>query len=329
MSSGGASNGGAGGTANSGTTNSGAASGGSADHAGTGGDASSAAESGGATSGNAGASGAAGSGGGGEAPVSCDLQHAKGAETLMFEAAGRMRKVRLFVPQVYDGKARLPLMLNLHGSSDNADSFAQSSGMEQLADAEGFLVAGLEAVAGTWNTPPADGLPDDVGYARATIDEIAERLCVDRKRVYASGFSGGGRTSSQLGCELAGKIAAIGPVAGVRFPGPCAGRSVPVISIHGLSDTTNAYAGEGPDHPRWNESVEDAVLGWATKNGCDLTRQVDDPPGVLSIYSYGQCQDDAEVKLIRMDGVAHTYPTETPLNAAKTVWDFVKARHLP
>jgi polyhydroxybutyrate depolymerase len=104
---------------------------------------------------------------------------------------------------------------------------------------------------------------------------------------------------------------------------------MPVITIHGLNDATNAYAGEGPDHPRWNESVEDAVLGWATKNGCNLTRQVDDPPGALSTFSYAQCQDQADVQLIRMDGVEHAYPTGTPLDTAKTVWSFLEAHHLP
>ncbi len=54
--------------------------------------------------------------------------------------------------------------------------------------------------------------------------------------------------SSQLGCELPDVITGIGPVAGVRFPAPCPGRAVPVITIHGLADTTNAYAGEGPTH---------------------------------------------------------------------------------
>jgi len=99
---------------------------------------------------------------------------------------------------------------------------------------------------------------------------------------------------------------------------------VPVIAIHGLADSTNQYAGEGPGHPRWSESVEDAVLGWATKNGCSLTKQVDDPPGALSTYTYRQCQESATVKLIRMDGVEHAYPTGTPLHAAKEVWSFVK-----
>jgi polyhydroxybutyrate depolymerase len=269
--------------------------------------------------------GSGGSAGASGASAACNLPRAKGVQQLSLMSSGIARKVRLFVPSKYDGQARLPLVLNLHGSTDNADNFASSSQMEQVAEAEGFAVAGLEAVAGQWNVPPADNLPDDVKYASDAIDLAAATLCIDSARVYASGFSGGGRMSSQLGCELPDKITAIGPVAGVRWPAPCAGRPVPVITIHGLIDTTNAYAGEGPSHPRWNESVEDAVLGWATKNGCSLARQTDDPPGPLSTYSYGQCKQDAAVKLVRMDAVAHAYPTGTPLHAAKEVWGFLKA----
>lgn len=270
------------------------------------------------------ASSAGGAGSGGTIPA-CNLPHSKGVQQLSLRSSGMTRKVRLFVPSRYDGQARLPLVLNLHGSTDNADNFASSSQMEQVAETEGFAVAGLEAVAGQWNVPPADNLPDDVKYASDAIDLAAITLCIDSARVYVSGFSGGGRMSSQLGCELPDKITAIGPVAGVRWPAPCPGRAVPVITIHGLDDTTNAYAGEGPSHPRWNESVEDAVLGWATKNGCSLARQTDDPPGPLSTYSYGQCNQNATVTLVRMDGVAHAYPTGTPLHAAKEVWSFLKA----
>jgi polyhydroxybutyrate depolymerase len=265
------------------------------------------------------------SGGAGAAPLACNTAHAKGVAQLSLMSGGVLRKVRLFVPSAYDGQTRLPLVLNLHGSTDNADNFATSSQMEQVAESEGFAVAGLEAVAGQWNVPPADDLPDDVAYAAGAIDLVASALCIDLTRVYASGFSGGGRMSSRLGCLLSDKITAIGPVAGVRFPAPCPGRPVPVITIHGLADTTNAYAGEGPAHPRWDESVEQAVLGWATKNGCSPTRQVDDPPGPLSTYTYGECQKNATVELVRMDGVEHAYPTGSPLHAAKKIWSFVKA----
>jgi polyhydroxybutyrate depolymerase len=172
-------------------------------------------------------------------------------------------------------------------------------------------------------------MPDEVVYASDAIDKVASLVCVDERRVYASGFSGGGRTSSQIGCQLPDRIAAIAPVAGVRWPAPCPGRPVPVITIHGLADSTNIYAGEGPGHPRWDESVEDAILGWATKNGCNTTRVEEDPPGPVSIYSYGQCQDDAAVKLIRMDDVEHVYPTGTPIDTAEEVWSFLKTYSLP
>ncbi|HVY28963.1 MAG TPA: PHB depolymerase family esterase [Polyangiaceae bacterium] len=272
--------------------------------------------------------GNAGSGGGSTAPA-CTLTHAQGVTQLTLMSGGLQRKVRLFVPKTYDGATRLPLLLNLHGSSDNADNFAKSSQMEQVADNEGFVVAGLEAVAGQWNVPPADGAPDDVKYGSEAIDLVASQVCIDTARVYASGFSGGGRMSSRLGCLLPEKITAIGPVAGVRWPAPCTGRPLPVIAIHGLGDTTNAYAGEGPEHPRWNESVEEAVLGWATKDGCNPKPTVDDPPGPISVYSYGQCQGGVSVKLMRMDGVDHAYPTGTPLHAAREVWGFVKAFSMP
>jgi polyhydroxybutyrate depolymerase len=279
--------------------------------------------SGGASSAGAGTAGSAG------APAACSLAHEKGVAELTLTSGGLLRKVRLFVPSAYDGTKRLPLMLNLHGSSDNADNWAKSSQMEQVAESEGFVVGGLEAVSGQWNVPPADGMPDDVKYAGDAIDLVDKSLCIDLTRVYVSGFSGGGRMSSRLGCLMPDRITAIGPVAGVRWPAPCAGRAVPVIAIHGLADNTNQYVGEGPDHPRWNESVEDAVLGWATKNGCNLAKQVDDPTGPLSTYTYGGCQDGATVKLIRMDGVDHGYPTGTPLHSAKELWSFFKdfSRH--
>lgn len=287
------------------------------------------ASDGGATAGSAGG-GATGDDGGATGMLpACTHPHPTGMQALGIMSDGRQRKVRLFVPKGYDGATRLPLVLNLHGSSDNADNFAKSSEMEQVADSEGFVVAGLEAVAGSWNVPPADGMPDDVKYASDAIDAVAAAVCIDTRRVYASGFSGGGRMSSRLGCVLPDKLTAIGPVAGVRWPAPCPGRPVPVIAIHGLADSTNVYAGEGPEHPRWNESVEDAVLGWASKDGCSTTRVVDDPPGPLSTYSYAQCQGGASVRLVRMDGVEHAYPTGTPLHAAREVWNFVKGFSLP
>ena len=48
-------------------------------------------------------------------------------------------------------------------------------------------------------------------------------LCVDPTRVFATGFSGGARMTSQLGCDLPATVAAIAPVSGLRLP----------VAVHG------------------------------------------------------------------------------------------------
>jgi polyhydroxybutyrate depolymerase len=139
----------------------------------------------------------------------------------------RPRAYRLFVPPGYDGHLRLPLVLDLHGSGGTSAGQAKTSGLETLSASERFIVATLEAEGGRWNVPVQDDRPDDVAYVRDVIAHVAARVCTDQTRVYATGFSGGGRMSSLLGCALVSRLAAIAPVSALRFP-PAAG-VVPVL----------------------------------------------------------------------------------------------------
>ena len=52
------------------------------------------------------------------------------------------------------------------------------------------------------------------------------------------------------------------------------------------------------------ESVPDALAGWARHNGCDAKVILDDPAGPLSTMRYDDCRD-AEVRMIRIDGLGH------------------------
>ena len=212
---------------------------------------------------------------------SCDLPHGPGvsSERLM----SGQRAYRLFVPRGYDGHLRLPLVLDLHSSGDSSAGQAANSGFEALATSEPFIVATLEAVGGRWNVPVQDGRADDVAYVRDVIAHVATRVCVDETRVYASGFSGGGRMTSLLGCQLGSRIAAIAPVAGLRFSGPCEGRPIPVLGIHGLADRQNPYDGHAEGRgAEWLESVPDALASWARHGRCKANVVLDDPPGPLS-----------------------------------------------
>jgi polyhydroxybutyrate depolymerase len=258
---------------------------------------------------------------------SCDLPHASGVSMEQLTSGQRQRSYRLFVPPGYDGRQRLPLVLDLHGSGGNAAGQARNSGLETLSASERFIVATLEADGGRWNVPVQQNRPDDVLYVSDVIAHVGSRVCMDTTRVYATGFSGGARMSSLLGCAMGSRLAAIAPVSGLRFPSPCAGAPVPVLTFHGLADPQNTYdghvAGRGGE---WEESVPEALAGWARRNSCKGDVVLEDPPGPLSTMRYAGCADGSEVRMIRIDGLGHRW-TRDEVDTTAVMWQFFKSHH--
>ena len=258
---------------------------------------------------------------------SCDLPHGSGVSSQQLVSGPRPRAYRLFVPPGYDGHLRLPLVLDLHGSGGTSATQARNSGFETLSANERFIVATLEAEGGRWNVPVQAERDDDVAYVREVIAHVAARVCTDETRVYATGFSGGGRMTSLLGCQLGSRIAAIAPVSGLRFPGPCDGRPVPVLTFHGLADTQNPYDGHAAGRgAEWLESVPDALAGWARVNSCKDDVVLDDPAGPLSTMRYA-CGDGTEVRMIRIDGLGHAW-TKKEVDTTGVMWEFFKSHRL-
>jgi polyhydroxybutyrate depolymerase len=268
---------------------------------------------------------------GGEAvvqPPACAIAHPGGVANHPLTSGGREREYRLFVPDSYDGQTRLPLMFNLHGTGGDAAGQARDSGMEDLAQQEGFIVIGLQGFQNSWNVLLNDpnGV-DDVQYASDVLDDALRNVCVDERRVYATGFSGGARMSSRLACNLGERIAAIAPVSGIRWTAPCNGRAVPVVTFHGLADPQNTYAGMARDD-EWVESVEDALEGWANHNGCDPARNETQEINLVSVYSYGNCTDGADAVLYRIAGLGHTW-AKNEIDATRAMWTFLEKHALP
>jgi polyhydroxybutyrate depolymerase len=260
---------------------------------------------------------------------SCNVRAAPGVTEQRLTSGGRERAYRLFIPESYDGVKSLPLVLDLHGSGGSSAGQASTSRFEALAAREGFLVASLEADQDRrWNVPVTNDRADDVLYVSDVIDHVAARACTDGARIYATGFSGGARMSSLLACRLSHRIAAIAPMAGLRWPGPCSGRPTPVLTLHGLADPQNTYDGHATGRgPEWAESVPEALASWAQHNGCNADAVVEDPPGPLSTLRYEGCDDGAEVRLIRIDGLRHEWARDE-VDATAVMWEFFEKHPL-
>src|SRR5688500_874942 len=258
----------------------------------------------------------------GASSASCELPFSPGVSAQALTSSQRARGYRLFVPPGYDGRTRLGLVLDLHGSGGTAAGQARNSGFETLAATEGFLVATLEGERNRWNVPAQSGRADDVAYVSDVITHVAARVCTDESRVYMTGFSGGGRMTSLAACRLGSRLAAVAPVSALRWPGPCDGPRVPVLTFHGLADPQNPYDGHAAGRgAEWLESVPEALAGWAQHNHCEREVIMEDPPGPLSTMRYGRCDGDAEVRLVRIEGLGHTW-ARTEIDATSVMWQF-------
>lgn len=283
-----------------------------------------------------------------------------GAEstTLTSSIGGQARTVIVHVPSGYTGLTKVPLVLNLHGSGSTAEAQEAFTGMDATADTYGFIVAYPQGLIGDgtgydWNVPGEplvggrsvpDGAADDVTFLTDLVGVLEHRYCIGSARVYATGFSGGARTASQLACDASDVFAAVAPVSGLRYPTPCpATRAVPVIAFHGTADPVDPYDGNGQAY--WTYSVPRAALDWAQHNGCSATPTTASQanPGVI-LTSYSGCADGGSVELYTITGEGHEWPggptlpraltrvlgpQSTAIDANATMWQFFEAHPLP
>lgn len=180
----------------------------------------------------------------------------------LFAHGGSSRRYKLFVPAGFSGQ-RLPLIVMLHGCTQDPDDFARGTRMNLLAQETGALVlypaqATRSNSSRCWNWFQPGDQQRDAGepalLAAMTRHIIAKHL-VDPRRVHVAGLSAGGAMAAILGREFPELFASVGVHSGLP---PGAARDVlsafavmrkasvedlqtpetPVIVFHGDQDTT-------------------------------------------------------------------------------------------
>ena len=254
-----------------------------------------------------------------------------GNTTIKVMNAGVMRSYILHVPSSYKGDKPVPLVLVFHPLLSDA-AFAESGSMyTALSDKEGFIVAYPDAQAdAAWNVGPCCTRSrdvDDKGFARTVVKDIQAKLCIDAKRVYASGFSMGGGMTHYLGCEAADVFAAIAPGAfDLLKENTCApARPITVIAFRSMSDNIVPYEGavkqSAPNGFMGMHTFLGAVgtdAKWAELNGC-TGEPVDEGGGCKT---HKMCKDGVTVTLCTVGG-GHTWP-----DAVKS-WETISKFSLP
>jgi polyhydroxybutyrate depolymerase len=234
----------------------------------------------------------------------CQQPARPGSSTVTMTSGNVLRSAVLHVPSTAAGH-RLPLLIALHGFGGNGAAFERDTGFSTIADRDDFAVLYPSALGVQWAI--AAGHERDVDFVSDLLEQIEGSVCIDPRRVYATGVSNGGGMAARLGCDLTDRFAAIAVVAGgYRSLGACnPTRPVSLLEIHGTNDGSTPYDGSGPQHAG---AVLPYVFGWATRDRCTTgPRKRRAAPHTIE-YRWTGCAGGTTVDHLRVYGATHGFP---------------------
>lgn len=180
-----------------------------------------------------------------------------------FTNAAGTRTYKLYIPSSYTGQS-MPLVVMLHGCTQNPDDFARGTQMNLLAEELHCLVvypaqsqqANTSRCWNWFNTADQARGKGEPSIIAGITEAVIHSHAVERSQVYVAGLSAGGAMATIMGTLYPELYAAVGVHSGLPFgsahdlPSALAamkgnlarsqkpGRAIPIIVFHGDADKT-------------------------------------------------------------------------------------------
>lgn len=227
------------------------------------------------------------------------------------DVGGRNRSYTVRLPQGYDRDKAWPVVLALHPNGGEVDYWDQTSGSRNirgyLADKAIIIVAQSED--GNWRNwvddapkPTPDFLEKELAYFDAVIEVVNGQLCVDKRALFAMGFSGGGSFAGVLAC-MRTDIRAFAAGGSVIYfdESACVGHAAAWITL----STEDASGSDGVLRRAYRDF-------FAERNGCDAA-----DPSAMGCFEYENCDPDSPTSYCHYLG-GHDWPSDGVENS----WNF-------
>ncbi len=248
-----------------------------------------------------------------------------GAKFITMTHANRhgQRDYKLYIP-ARRSPAAMPLIVMLHGCTQSPDDFAAGTGMNALAERDGFLVAYPAQPMGAnankcWNWFK----PEDQGRDRGEpaliaglVRDILRDHPVDPAQIYIAGLSAGGAAAAIVAAAYPDLFAAVGVHSGLAVGaandipqafsamrsgarGTALSHGVPTIVIHGLADATV--------HPRNGTAVIDQTLQAFGRLSATTRKGVSPVGRPFRQTSYGNGNGRSMIEHLEIEGAGHAW----------------------
>ena len=244
---------------------------------------------------------------------------------------GKNRTFIMHVPSAYKGDKPVPLVVDYHPIGGSGQGQLQGTTYKSQTDPEGVIslypdgTGGKSMMGAGWNVGPCCSNDDDVKFSREMIKSVEEKVCIDTKRVYATGFSMGGGMSNHVACYMSDIYAAVAPAAmdlNKTNSATCnPDRPISIIMFRGTNDPVCRYQGGDSG---FNDGLN--FLGaegnfnfWKEKNGCTGSPSKNSN----GCNEYSNCKDGTKVVLCTKQGGGHDQ------GDGKVGWPFLKSFTLP
>lgn len=250
------------------------------------------------------------------------------------------REYILRVPKGYKDGTPTPVVFALHGLWGNMNNFATRTGIEIMADREGFICVvpnGLPESGRGWNTGflTVAGTTDDAKLIGDILDKVEGEFSTDKKRTFVFGHSNGAMMSYYLGGLMSDRFAAVAGIAGtVGIPNsgstikevPAPKQPISVLMIHGMKDQMVAFK-PGDKALLQCTGAEVGAAWWAKQDGCESSPlKVDLMKDLSTVTTYGKGKNGTEVKLMVSTTATHDIPTSAfGIDSITEIWNFFKA----
>ena len=281
--------------------------------------------------------------------ISCGNEETGFVEERVIEHEGLERSFLIYIPT--NIKENAPLVVAIHGYTSSAKTLMGYSGINQVADKEGFLVAYPQGTKDSRDNNffnvgyefHSDSKVNDVNFIREIVLNLTKDYKLNSKRVFATGMSNGGDMSYLLACTSSDLFTAVAPVAGVMMKDTLENcnpvKKIPIFEIHGTKDSISKFEGDMNNEDKWGAyyDLPSTIEFWVNKHALSeketiqLENKNTEDGTTITFERYWSDESQQEVWFYIVNDGNHTWPGMTGLfsrtanqdiNSAEEIWKF-------